>query len=252
MRAHSAVGSRSYGSCSMLSGPGVADREELRRRSPRSFAHPAPCMQVTCVPGCFDVLQVHVEEAMARARRSPERGRIPASPTSPCRPRRRARRRRRRSRRAPPAASARDGSRARSARRASRSTATAPSRSRWTTSPTPAIRSTSRSFARRHAAVRSSAVAPMLPARLTTRTSCRARASRAMRDVLGRGPAPVEMREPEVDRVEPDRRDPREEVVEARRRRSRAARTPRSLHRRTGPIRSRRRTRARRPRSSRS
>ena len=60
-----------------------------------------------------------------------------------------------------------------------RSTATAPSRSRRTTSPTPPIRSTSRSFARRQAAARSSVVAPMLPARLTTRTPRRASASRA-------------------------------------------------------------------------
>ena len=37
------------------------------------------------------------------------------------------------------------------------------------------------------------------------------------RDVLGRGPAPVEMAEPQVDRVEPGAGDRREKIVEARR-----------------------------------
>ena len=72
------------------------------------------------------------------------------------------------------------------------------------------------------------------------------------RDVLGRRPAPVEMPEPEVDRVEADAGDRREQRRRSGSRRSRAARTPRSSRRRTGPTRPRRRSRAPSRRSSRS
>ena len=115
------------------------------------------------------------------------------------------------------AVSSRGGSRARSARRGARSTATAPSRSRCTTLADAGDQIDIESV--REAARGCDVV------------DCRADASgeagdtdgvtieglTRARDMFRGGPAPVEMAEPEIDRVEPDPGDPREESVEARR-----------------------------------
>ena len=187
--------------------------------------------------GLLDVLQVHVEEAVGEL---VDRGdRVVALGRPPARVDRRAEHvGRRRSPRAPRSASARGGSRARTERRARR----APPQRRRDRSATmlaeagdqvdvEVVREAARGLdvgGRR----------PDAPGEADEPNAvARERVTRD-RDVVGRRPAPVEMAEPEVDRVEADVGDRREQGVEARREVTRAARRRRSSRRRTGPTRS--------------
>ncbi len=196
----------------------VLDAERTRRSpSARSSsthaamsATPVPCMHVRCgSPDVLDVLQVDVEQRVRGGRGSPGRGRTPASPTSRCRSRRRAR---------PSAspisvehllrASSRGGSRRRSGRRARAAPPRRRRRSCRSTSPMPPSRSTSSAFASLQADCELRAAWRRSSRRGSRRGGRAGRARRGRsRTCSRRRPAPVEVGEPEVDRVEPGRRD---------------------------------------------